>query len=87
MTTTGSRSARGLRGELNNLANPISAILTRPLSGPSPITRMLAGFYLKNELIRTFDNIENFNNLPDHDEESSWNASNECHPKFGIITI
>jgi hypothetical protein len=38
------RSARGLSGELKRRAKPMSAILTRPRSGPSPITRMLAGF-------------------------------------------
>lgn len=45
VTTTGSKSAKGFKGELNNLAKPISAILTRPRSTPSPITRILAGFF------------------------------------------
>lgn len=44
VTTTGSKSANGFNGELNSLANPISAIFTLPLSIPSPITKMLAGF-------------------------------------------
>jgi hypothetical protein len=34
VTTTGSRSAKGFNGELNNLAKPMSAIFTRPRSGP-----------------------------------------------------
>ncbi|MPC21745.1 hypothetical protein E2C01_014740 [Portunus trituberculatus] len=44
VTTTGSRSASGFKGELKRRAKPISAIFTLPRSVPSPITRILAGF-------------------------------------------
>ena len=44
VTTTGSKSARGFNGALNRRENPMSAILTLPRSGPSPMTSTFAGF-------------------------------------------
>ena len=41
VTTTGSRSAKGFNGELNNLAKPMSAIFTRPRSGPENREKLL----------------------------------------------